>query len=212
MVRTTLSLSSKLLGGDVLDDVRRLLRIDAVGDDHVEADVVAVDRLEQQVVAVAAVAARRVEGHLEVVELGVEHVPVVEHRGEEVDARRAGRPRSSTPFVPNGLPLDRCARRPRSARWCAARRGRRRRRSDEHGARASARIMRGLLSARRSTSKSFMRLFEIERVDAVGAVARQDEELEALASPRPSSGRPCDPSRRPAARRCAAASSSPRRA
>ena len=73
---------------DVLQNVRRFLGVDAVGDDHIETDVVAVHGLEQQVIAKRLIPAPGFVGHLHVLQLGVKHVPVVEDGGKEIDRAR----------------------------------------------------------------------------------------------------------------------------
>ena len=39
-----------IVRGDILQDIGGFLRIDAIDDDHIEADIVAVDGFEQQII------------------------------------------------------------------------------------------------------------------------------------------------------------------
>ena len=74
----------KVVVGHGLQNKGGPVRIDAVGDDHVQADVIAVDGFKEQVVPAATVPAGLLEDHLKVLQLGVEGVPVVDKRQENV--------------------------------------------------------------------------------------------------------------------------------
>src|SRR4030095_6648939 len=79
----------EVVRSDVLEDVGGSVRVDPIGDDDVESEVVAVDGFKEQVVAVPLVPTVLVVGHRDVRELRVERVPVVQEGGKEVDT--AGR-------------------------------------------------------------------------------------------------------------------------
>ncbi len=83
-VLTIFSRSVLLSLATYLQDVRRFVGIDAVSDDHIEPDVVAVNCFEQQVISCFSIAMGRLQRHLQILEFCVERVPVVDEGQENI--------------------------------------------------------------------------------------------------------------------------------
>ena len=74
--------------GHILEDKGRFFRVNAIGNDHIQADIVAVDGFKQQVILGAPVAPTWFENHFQVLQFGVKGVPIVDKGQEYIGAAR----------------------------------------------------------------------------------------------------------------------------